>query len=66
MRLLIIGSFRITEGDDDAVGEAEDQCCADEDNEIGGEEDHDEDKRVIEVIGRYEQLDTVIQEKGSN
>ena len=54
------------EGYNDAVDKAEDQCSADEDNEIGGKEDHDEDKRVIEVIGRYEQLDTVIQEKGSN
>jgi hypothetical protein len=54
------------EGCNDAVGEAEDQCCADKDNEIGGKKDHDEEKRVIEVIGRYEQPDAVIQEKGSN
>jgi hypothetical protein len=33
---------------------------------IVGKKDHDKDKRIIEVIGRYEQLDTVIQEKGSN
>ena len=48
-----------------AVGKTEDKSAADKDNEIGGEKGHDKDKRVFEIIGRYEQYDTVIQEKGS-
>ena len=64
--LLIIDFFWLSEGYYDSVGKAEDQRPADKDNKIGGEEDHDKDKRIIAVIGRYKQLDTVIEEKGSN
>ena len=63
--LFFIGFFGSTVCVNHAVGKPEDKSAADKDNEIGREKGHDKDKRVFEIIGRYEQYDTVIQEKGS-
>jgi len=46
-----------------AVGKTEDKGPTDEDNKIGGKKCHDKYKRVFETVGRYEQLDAVIQKK---
>ena len=66
MELLFVRFFRLPEGHDDAVGEAEDKGCADKDDKIGGKKGHDKNKGVVEIISRYEQPDAVIQEKGAN
>ena len=63
--LFFIGFFGISKRSNHAVGKTEDKSSADKDNEIGREKGHDKDKRVFEIIGRYELYDTVIQEKGS-
>jgi hypothetical protein len=55
--------FGMSVGGYHAVGKPEDKRAADKDYEIGGKKGHDKDKRVIEIIGRYEQMDAIIQKK---
>jgi hypothetical protein len=55
----------LSKSHNDAVGEPEDQGRADQNNKVGSKKDHDKKKRVFKIIGRYKQLDAIIQEKGS-
>ena len=60
MSLFVIGVFWLAQRHNHAIGETENKRTADQDNEICGKKGHDKDKRVIQVIGPDEQLDTVI------
>ena len=58
--LRLIRFFRSAQGHNYAVSKSENQRTADQDNEIGGKKGHNENKRIFQIIGAYQQLNTVI------
>lgn len=61
-----IGIFRLPVYSDHAVNETDNKGAADEDNKIRGKKCHQKRERIVKFVGRNEQPDAKIYEKGAD